>query len=84
MQIKNLDKKEINRIIDLYLEHKKDFYDYKILTIEDFSEQFCHKCDTCGRIVCVLDKCKECDNRKEIDKDWEYFDRNKEHYVYEL
>lgn len=84
MQISNLTKSEINTIIDLYIYHKKDFIDSKRLTIEDFIEQFCHKCDNCGKIICILDMCEECGTKREIDKDLELFDREKEHYVYGL
>lgn len=81
MQISNLTKNEINIIMELYLEHKHDFYDYKELTIEDFAEQFCHRCDTCGRIICVLDMCEECDKEKNENEFWE-FELNKEHILY--
>lgn len=83
MQIKDLNKKDINRIIDLYLEHKKEFYDYKTLTIEDFSEQFCHRCDTCGRVICILDDCKECDEEEQENEFWE-FELNKERILYDI
>ena len=82
MQINNLTKNELNTLMELYLEHKKDFYDYKELTIEDFAEQFCRRCDTCGRIICVLDMCEECDEKEEEDNEFAEFELNKEHILY--
>lgn len=82
MQINKLKENELDSVIEFYIKHKKDFVG--LCTIEDFSEQFCHKCDTCGRIVCVLDMCEECDIEKNIDEEWERFDREKEHYIYGL
>lgn len=82
MQICDLSKNDINDILYYYFEHKKDFK--TSLYFEDFIEEFCHRCDSCGKVICNLNGCEECDSKKEIDDDWEYFDRNKEHYVYGL
>lgn len=81
MQIKKLSNKEWDTIIELYIENRKEFDD--IITIEEFAQQYCHRCDDCGNIICILKGCGECKD-EEIDKDWEYFDSNKEHYVYGL
>lgn len=81
MNICGLTNKDINIVIDLYFKHKKEFYD--LITIEDFYEQFCNKCLTCGRIICVLDMCEECDNKKE-ENEFQEFELDKEHYIYNL
>lgn len=81
MQIRDLKKNDMNRVIELYDIHKNEFDETP--TIEEFAEEFCHKCNTCGRIICVLDMCEECDVEKE-ENEFEEFERNKEHYVYGL
>lgn len=79
--MKNLHGKELDRVIELYINHRKEFID--ICTLEAFYEQFCHKCDKCGKIICILDMCEECDVNK-YDNDFQEFELNKEHYVYNL
>lgn len=81
MQIKDLDNKEVRRLIDLYFEHKNEFLG--LLTIEDFTEQFCRKCDNCGRVICILDDCKECDEEEQENEFWE-FELNKERILYDI
>lgn len=81
-ELSDLNKREINMLIDFYFEHKKEFKD--LCLFEDFVEQFCNRCDKCNDIICVLDCCKECDVKSEIDRDFECFDRNKEFYVYKI
>lgn len=80
MQIKELKDNEINLALNYYFTHKKEFKG--LCLFEDFVEQYCNRCNKCNRVICVLDMCEECDNGKECDKDFEYFDRNKEYYVY--
>lgn len=75
----NLCSKDLDRVVELYIEHRKDFKG--ICTIEDFYEQFCHRCDTCNRIVCVLDMCEECDVIEEKNE-FQEFEMNKEYYLY--
>lgn len=82
MQIKELNENDLCYVIESYIKHRKEFVD--LCTLEDFSEQYCHRCDTCGKVICVLDMCEECNDNQEFDKDFEYFDREKEHYVYGL
>ena len=75
----DLNKTEINYVIDSYFEHKHEFIG--LLTIEDFLQQFCRRCDTCNRVICILDMCEECDiDRKE--NEFQEFELNKEYYVY--
>ena len=81
MQIKDLSGSEVRRLIELYFKHNKEFLD--LLTIEDFTEQFCRKCDNCGRVICVLDDCEECDEEGE-ENEFQEFELNKEYYVYGL
>jgi len=81
MELKSLHNKDLDIAIELYIEKRKEFKG--IVSFEEFVEQFLHRCDTCHNIICNLDLCKECD-RQEEDYDLEYFDRNKEHYVYKL
>lgn len=81
MQIKNLNQKDWNEIIELYFDNKK--YLDGLVAIEDFIEQFLHRCDSCKHIISNFEMCRECDN-KEFDKDAEYFNRNKEYFVYGL
>lgn len=80
MQINELKDNEINIVLDYYFNHKKEFKG--LCLFEDFVEQYCRRCDICNRVICILDMCEECDIEKEYDKDFEYFDRNKEYYVY--
>lgn len=83
MQIKDLDKKDMIRVIELYFEHKKDFYESELLTIEDFVEQFCYRCDNCGNIICNLDDVCECE--EEINETgFEKFDLYKDTCLYGL
>jgi len=82
MELKYFKDNEIDVAINLYIEKRNNFK--SIITFEEFVEQFIHRCDTCGNIICNLDLCKECDTLQEEDYDFEYFDRNKEHYVYNL
>ena len=83
MSIHELKDNEMNEVIEYYFKHKKEFYEYQNVTIEDFCEQFCHRCDTCGRVICVLNKCEECDIEK-YDNEFLEFELNKEYYVYGL
>ena len=80
MRIAELKKNDMAIVLEYYDNHKNEFEDN--ITVEEFIEEFCKRCDTCGKIICVLDMCKECDCIEETDKDFEYFDRNKEYYVY--
>ena len=82
MKFSDLNEKDLRYVIESYIKHKREFIG--LCTLEDFLEQYCHRCDTCGRVICILDMCEECDNSYEFDKDFEYFDREKEHYVYGL
>ena len=77
----NLCKKDLDRVIELYIKHRKDFNG--ICTIEDFYEQFCHRCDTCNQIICVLDLCEECDVEQN-NNEFQEFELNKEHYLYNM
>jgi|GEM_PF-5411933 len=77
----DLNNKELDRVIELYIKHRKDFKG--ICTIENFYEQFCHICDTCGRIVCVLELCEECDVKEEKNE-FQEFELNKEKILYNL
>lgn len=79
--MKNLHGRELDRVIELYIKHRNEFID--ICTLEMFYEQFCHKCGKCGKIICILDMCEECDVT-EYDNDFQEFELNKEHYVYNL
>lgn len=81
MQIKDLSGSEVRRLIELYFKHNKEFLD--LLTIEDFTEQFCRKCDNCGRVICLLDNCEECDEEKGENEFWE-FELNKERILYDI
>ncbi len=80
MQMKELNKRDMNILIELYIDFKKDFVD--MITIEEFMQQYCRRCDNCNDIICILKGCDECKSTKEFDYELEYFDRNKEHYVY--
>lgn len=82
MELKGLKDKDFDIALELYVEKRKEFK--SIITIEEFIEQFLHRCDTCHNIIYDLDLCEECDDKKEEDYDLEYFDRNKEHYVYHI
>ena len=79
MKFNDLNKAEINYIIDSYFEHKCEFID--LLTIEDFLQQFCRRCDTCNKVICIFDMCEECDVEKR-DNEFQEFELNKEYYVY--
>lgn len=81
MRFDSLDKAEINYVIDSYLRHKREFID--LLTIEDFLQQFCRRCDMCNRVICILDMCEECDVEKG-DNQFQEFELNKEYYVYKI
>lgn len=81
MNISNLSEKDLDLLIELYLNNRNKFIG--ICTLEDFFEQFCHKCDTCGRLICILDMCEECDVIKE-ENEFQEFELNKEYYVYGL
>lgn len=80
MKINELNKREINIVIDLYLEHKHEFYESKYLTIEDFYEQCCHRCDKCDNIVYYLDNCEEC--LVEEENEFGEFEANRDYYLY--
>lgn len=82
MQIKDLSGSEVRRLIELYFKHNKEFLD--LLTIEDFTEQFCRKCDNCGRVICILDDCEECDEEIEEDNEFREFEEHKERILYNL
>ena len=82
MQIKDLNQKELDFVIQSYIKHRHEFVD--LCTLEDFAEQYCHRCDVCGNVICVIDMCEECYENEDIDRDFEIFDREKEHYVYNL
>lgn len=82
MQIKDLSGSEVRILIELYFKHNKEFLD--LLTIEDFTEQFCRKCDNCGRIICILDDCEECDGEEEQENEFQEFELNKEKILYNL
>ena len=84
MEIKELHKQDLDFVIESYIKHRHEFID--LCTLEDFAEQYCHRCDNCGHIICLIDYeiCPECRNREDIDRDFEIFDREKEHYVYNI
>ena len=77
----NIHGKDLDRVVELYIQHRKEFKG--ICNIEDFYEQFCHKCDTCGKIVSILDMCEECDVKKDKN-DFQEFELNKEKILYNL
>ena len=81
MQISELKNNEMSIVIELYETHKKDFYEP--ITIEEFCEQFCHRCDTCKRIIYIEDMCEECDCPK-YENEFQEFDNNKEKILYGL
>lgn len=81
MEIKNLKENEKSIVIDLYNEHKKDFYEP--ITLEDFCEQFCNRCNNCKRIKFIDDMCEECNTLGDIE-DFHEFEENKEHILYGL
>ena len=76
MKMGDFSKKEMGIIIELYFEHKQEFYD--MLCIEDFVEQFI-RYNEFGDIICVLDIDEKQEN---TDYEFEIFDRDKEHYLY--
>ncbi len=80
MQMKDLSDREVYRLIELYFKHNTEFLD--MLTIEDFTEQYCRKCDNCGRVICILDMCDECDEEKEENNEFRDFEENKDYYLH--
>lgn len=81
MVIKDLDKKDINRVIELYFEYKNEFSE--LIAIEDFLDQFCHRCDDCGVIICNLGDGCECEEKME-ETGFEKFDLYKDTCLYDL
>ena len=59
MGIKEIKDNELQRAIDLYITHRNSFKG--LLSFEDFTEQYLHRCDTCGNIICILYMCSKCD-----------------------
>lgn len=59
MGIKEIKDNELQIAIDLYIKHRNSFKG--ILSFEEFTEQYLHRCDTCNNIICVLYMCSKCD-----------------------
>jgi len=82
MFLSDLNKKELDIVLDLYIDKRKDFKG--LFSFEEFIENHIERCKFCNNIFYSKELCENCDYSKEYDYDFEYFDRNKEHYLYGL
>jgi predicted amidophosphoribosyltransferase len=90
MEIKSLNKKELDELITLYNKERKTFP--WLISLEEFAQDYVKYCDNCHKMFvtdCDDNFCESCEyelreEEKEEDPDWEEFDRNKDHYVYGL
>lgn len=87
MERKKLTKYELDEIMELFIENRDTFY--WLITFEEFVKDYVVKCEECGEFFVtdmndkICEKCRE-HVEEEIDDDFEYFDRNKEHIYYGL
>lgn len=82
-------KNELQELIELYIKNRKMFVG--LISFEEFKNDYVKRCEDCGDFFIAEygdeTKCEECleeEPEREIDPDWEDFDRNKDYYYYGL
>lgn len=92
MTIKTLSKKDLEKVIELYIKERDSLY--SLVSLEEFVEEYVKKCSFCGEFF-VTDMndtmCEECEdflqkenNHDEDDFDTGFFEANKEQYLYNI
>lgn len=87
MELNKLTKNELDELMQLFIKERCQFY--WLISFEEFIKYYVVKCEKCGEFF-VTDVnayvCENCEDiiEEESDPDWEYFDINKDHYVYGL
>lgn len=83
-------KNELQELIKLYIDERNSFS--WLISFEEFIKDYVVKCEDCGEFF-VTDnndkKCEECYKEYiesikpvEQDRDWVYFEQNKEYFLY--
>lgn len=90
MDIKTLSKKDLEKVVNLYVKERNNFY--WLISLEDFVKDYVVKCECCNELfVTDIDEkiCEECvdylekeNNIEEDDFETGYFEANKEYYLY--
>lgn len=90
METNKLNNKQLEEIMNLYIKERNTFP--WLISFEEFKKDYVVKCKHCGEYF-VTDMnntlCDDClehleEESQDNDSDWQYFEDNKEHYVYGL
>lgn len=90
MELKNLNKKELDELVLLYEKERNTFP--WVISLEEFAQDYVRYCNNCHKMF-VNDYddtlCEECKydlekQQEKQDPDWENFDRNKDYYLHGL